>query len=133
MNSINGKTELIGRIYWDYDVDPKTILGKIEGSVESSPKELTRIFVRCFERLHWYDLVDIWGTEKCLEMLNEDTGSMIRPQLRERYETICSILHGKPVSFSKQGLKNRLGNLRPYLTRKWLLVEPVPPGSSILG
>jgi len=60
-----------------------------------------RILVRIFERLPWYDLVNLFGIDGLTRLLRKDVIARIRiGELREKYEFARKVLQGETVSFS---------------------------------
>lgn len=93
--------ELIRSVFWDYyytDSEIEKIVSEINSGVMSDEN----FFLRLLENLYWYDLTGIFPIKNLLPFLKNEILKKIRnKRLREEYETVKSILLGKPVPFSR--------------------------------
>jgi hypothetical protein len=92
---------LLKRVVWDYNLDP-VLLFRIS-SGENSPigyftKE--KALARIFERLQWYDLIELYGINFIRDNLTAGVINKIHNQeIRRKYELVRDYLQGKAVSF----------------------------------
>ncbi|SPD73147.1 conserved hypothetical protein [uncultured Desulfobacterium sp.] len=96
-------------LFWDYSVDPSEAYDVLMGRRHRIGHfDRERLLIRMFERLSWYDLLEILGPEGVRDALTPDIINKLRlPCLRERYEFISKILHAEPVSFTGWNPENR--------------------------
>lgn len=116
------KIKSIKGLFWDYVVDPQETLRHIEAA-DIDEISLRRLFVRCFERLKWDDVVDIWGIDRCLDMEGDEVRRMIRPQLRDKYDRIYAALHRKPIPLSRQDIEDIRRFIAPLLSHRWYCAQ----------
>lgn len=96
-------------LFWDYVVDPSEAYALLMGRRrQAGPFDRERLLIRLFERLSWYDLLEILGVEGVKETLTPEIIQKLRlPCMKERYEFIRSTLHAEPVSFTGWNPENR--------------------------
>ena len=95
--------------YWDYFIDPSEIYSIAAGK-RPAKGMLTKekILARLFERLSWYELLEIFGKEFLAVNLNDLVQQYIRnPDIQSRYESIRKILRREALSSSGWSDKNR--------------------------
>lgn len=87
-----------------------------------------RIRLRMLERLSWYELLEVLGTDAAIELAGSDLVARIRnPELRKKYEFISRVLSERIVSFTGWGveylqeIKHTLFSNRWYRSRQTLL------------
>jgi hypothetical protein len=96
------KYQALKNIFWDYDTG-KLFLDKIikYNYSDIDAYELRLIINRMFERLSWYELLDIMGLDQIKKYLTkENINRLHNKQLRDRYERIRKILFREPISVS---------------------------------
>lgn len=103
--TMDDKLIILKRIFWDYHDGSLPIVKAARGEFDSiGDYEFKIILNRMFERLNWYDLMDILGVDRIIKFLTKDNISRIRfSELRDRYEFIRKVLSGEPVSFAGWG------------------------------
>ena len=96
-------------LFWDYVVDPAEAYDVLMGKRrQAGPFDREKLLVRVFERLSWYDLLEVLGPEGVKNALTLEIIRKLRfPYLKERYEFIRRILHSEPVSFTGWNPENR--------------------------
>lgn len=98
-NRIN---RILKPILWDYDIDPEVFFRVATGEIASIGWfNRVRALLRIFERLGWYDLLDLFGISEISKYLDPGIISKIRfPELKEKYEFAGKVLRGEPVPFA---------------------------------
>jgi hypothetical protein len=96
-------------LFWDYVVDPAEACDVLMGRRrQAGPFDRERLLIRLFERLPWYDLLEILGPEGVKSALTPEIIHKLRfPYLKERYEFIRRTLHAETVSFTGWNPENR--------------------------
>ena len=99
------KYQKLKNIFWDYNVERLPLNKIVENDLKSiDDYELKFILNRMFERLSWYDLLEILGVSTIKYYLTQETISKIRfVELREKYEYLRKVLSGEPISFTGWG------------------------------
>ncbi len=97
--------KILTLILWDYNISPEQVLNVIEGRQTTCGHwDFEAIFIRMLERLSWYDLLHVLGSERIKENLTTEIILRIHNLgQRKRYERIRKILSGKAVSFTSWG------------------------------
>ncbi len=95
--------------FWDYNINPEEIylisLGK-KKDTKFFTKE--KILIRLFERLSWYEILDLFGREFLKKNLTPKLIKKIRnPNIRNRYELIRKILQGEALPATGWSAENR--------------------------
>lgn len=109
------------KIFWDYNI-PSEIFYKIINHQfnEIDKYELNLIIKRMFERLDWYDLLDILGKENIKLILTKEFIKKIRDiELRDKYERIRRILHGEALSISGWNIEDNKRIKPSILSNRW--------------
>ena len=96
---------IIEKILWDYHIPAENVYLVICGKKATCAHwDFDAIFIRLLERLNWYDLLHVFGLNKIKEELTaERIAKLYNPELKNHYERLQRILHGKPVPFTKWG------------------------------
>jgi hypothetical protein len=96
-------------ILWDYQIDPCDFFDVAIGKKDRTGSfNQAKALIRMFERLSWYDLVNLLGIEGLEKLLTKEIISRIRiKELRDKYEFARKILHKETVSFSGWGPEYR--------------------------
>jgi hypothetical protein len=118
--------QLLRPFFWDYDLDPYEVF-EVVMSERERVGSFTRetALIRLFERLSWYDILQLFGVEHVTALLTKELIRNIRfPELRERYELVRKILHGEPVSFSGWSPEYRQKIQRTLLSHRWYRTQP---------
>lgn len=99
------KYETIKKIFWDYHFEQLPVDKIISGNFSAITEyERNFIFRRMLERLTWYELLDILGTEKIKQLITREMISKLPDKaLRNKYEFIGRILSGENLSFTGWG------------------------------
>jgi hypothetical protein len=117
--------KLLQPILWDYQIDPYDFVEVAIGNkdrIGSFSQE--KALVRIFERLSWYDLINLFGIEQLTKLLTKQAISGIRiRELREKYEFARKILHGEAVSFSGGSPEYREKIRNSLLSDRWYRVK----------
>jgi hypothetical protein len=112
---------LLSPILWDYQIDPYEFFEVATGQrdhVGWFTRE--RAVLRMLERLAWYDLVRLFGTDELTRLLTKDLIGKIRIKaLQERYELVRKVLHGEPVSSSGWSPEYREKIQQTLLSHRW--------------
>ena len=109
-------------ILWDYQIDPIDFFDVAIGKkVRTGSFDQAKALIRMFERLSWYDLVNLFGIDGLAKLLTKEIITRIRiKELRDKYEFARKILHKETVSFSgwspeyREKIKHRLLSDRWY-------------------
>ena len=106
---------------WDYDVDPAEIEEVLAGRRNSAgPFDRGKLLVRLLERLSWYELLEMFGSEGIKEILTPQIINKLRfPFMRHKYEFIRKVLHGEPVSFTGWSDESRARVKTTILSNRW--------------
>ena len=94
------KLSLMRSLNWDYLDKHEDMLAVIEGRLESSGAfTQDKLFVRSLERLSWYRVVGLWGTEKIKKLYTPEIARRIWPkEKRGHLDFAVGILRREPVS-----------------------------------
>ena len=113
--------KLLQPLLWDYQLDPYGLFEIALGRQERiGTFTRAQVLVRLFERLAWYDLVQLFGIEVLTTLLTKEIINRLRfPELRTRYEFIRKVLHGEPVSFSGWSPEYRQRIRHTLLSHRW--------------
>ena len=113
--------KLLQPLLWDYQLDPYDLFEIALGRQERiGTFTRAQVLVRLFERLAWYDLVQLFGIEVLTTLLTKEIINRLRfPELRTRYEFIRKVLHGEPVSFSGWSPEYRQRIRHTLLSHRW--------------
>ena len=117
---------LLRPILWDYDLDPYEFY-EVAAGTRARLGMFTQdtALIRLFERLGWYDLIDLFGLDELTRLLTKERIAKLRiPELRERYELARKVLHGEPVSLSGWSPEYREKIRRTLLSHRWYRAEP---------
>ena len=116
---------LLRPFLWDYDIDPYEFY-EVAAGMRQRVGTFTQdtALIRLFERLGWYDLIDLFGLDGLKILLTKERIVRLRiPELRERYELARKVLHGEPVSFSGWSPEARERIRRTFLSDRWYRTE----------
>jgi len=96
---------VLKKIFWDYHTEKLPLEKIINGDFHSvDDYSFNLIIVRMFERLNWYDLIEILGLNKIRQLLTVDTIAKLHfTELRDKYEFLRKVLSGEDVSFTGWG------------------------------
>jgi hypothetical protein len=113
--------KILRPILWDYNIDPCELFEVAIGNKERIGSfNQKKALVRMFERLSWYDLINLFGIGQLTKLLTEEAISGIRiRELRERYEFVRKILYGETVSFSGWSPEYREKIRHTLLSDRW--------------
>ncbi|MDD5089937.1 MAG: hypothetical protein PHQ23_03380 [Candidatus Wallbacteria bacterium] len=112
-------------VIWDHDIDPLVFyhialgIKRPIGFLDS-----IRALVRILERLSWYDVLSLFGLDGVRTLITDEVIKSIRfKEIRERYEFIQGVLHGKAVSFSGWDPEYRKRIRHTLLSDRWYSTE----------
>jgi len=113
--------KLLKPIIWDYHTDPYEVFEAASGRKERAGYFTQETaLVRMLERLSWYDLINLFGTEGLTKLLTPKIISRIRiRELREKYEFARKVLQGESVSFSGWSPEYREKIRHTLLSHRW--------------
>src|SRR4030042_3301169 len=103
-NRLSEKTRrLLKRINWDYNIPEEDLYAVLIGKkTHAGHWDFEHLLIRMFERLRWYDLLDLLGRKTLQEKLVPEILTQIRStEKRKKYERLGKILRGEPVSFTR--------------------------------
>jgi len=117
--------KLLQPILWDYQIDSYDFFQVAIGNKDRIGSfTQKKALVRIFERLSWYDLINLFGIEQLTKLLTKQAISGIRiRELREKYEFARKILHGEAVSFSGWSPEYREKIRNSLLSDRWYRVK----------
>lgn len=118
-------SKILTPILWDTTIDPFVFYSLAIGEGENSRwLNQQSALIRIFERLNWYELIELFGIDLIKKHLTKNLIKKLRfPEMRERYEFIRKVLQGEVVSFSgwdteaSKQFKNTLLSDRWYRVR----------------
>ena len=113
--------KILKPILWDYQIDPYEFFEVATGKKERIGSfNQEKALIRMFERLFWYDLVNLFGIDGLAKLLSKELISRIRiKELREKYEFARKVLHGETVSFSGWSPEYREKIKHTLLSDRW--------------
>ena len=100
--SIEEKYSTLKKIFWDYNIDLLPLNKIVNMQFDIIDKyEFDLIINRMFERLGWFDLLDILGVDLLKKILTPGSINRLRSnELKDRYERIRRILFKEPLPLS---------------------------------
>jgi len=100
--SIEEKYSTLKKIFWDYNIDLLPLNKIVNMQFDIIDKyEFDLIINRMFERLGWFDLLDILGVDLLKKILTPGSIDRLRSnELKDRYERIRRILFKEPLPLS---------------------------------
>ncbi len=120
-------TKDLKKYFWDYNIDFKNLERYLENK-SNYDLETELILKRLFERMYWYDLIDLFGIERIKEILTKEFISKIHNKERkQRLEFARRILHKEPIpptGWNPEAVKrnkNTILSNRWYSTKQTLL------------
>ena len=115
------KLDLMKSLNWDYLDKHEDMLAVIEGRLESSGAfNQEKLFVRSMERLCWYYLIDLWGTEKIKYLYTQEIAKRIWPKERRwLYDYAIRVLRKEPLPSTRWGDENYKQMWRPVFSNRW--------------
>lgn len=118
--------DILKPVLWDYNINVNDFYDVATGVRERvGGFDQQRALVRVFERLDWYDILEVFGIQFVEEHLTPDIISRIRfADLRKRYDIIRRILHGEPVSFAGWSVATAERARNAVLSNRWYRTEP---------
>ena len=112
---------VLKNIFWDYNADLlplAKVIGRDLNYIDDYDFNL--IFKRMFERLSWYELLDILGIDIIKKLLTPERTSKLRSkELRYRYERIRRILFKEPLPFTGWDPEYRKRIKATLLSNRW--------------
>ena len=126
MDTAEEKYQALKNIFWDYNIELLPLKNIVDGQLKSlNEYERELIINRMFERLSWYDLLDILGLTVIKEYLTQETISRIRfPELRAKYEYLRRVLSGEPLSFTGWGDAYYSKIRHTLFSNRWYSIKP---------
>ncbi|MEJ5350700.1 MAG: hypothetical protein WHS65_03815 [Melioribacteraceae bacterium] len=120
MNYIE-KYNALKNIFWDYKIENLPIDKIINHEFDSiDTYEFNLIIKRMFERLTWYELIDILGMDNIQKLLTDDLIKRIYPkELRDKYERIRRILRKEIISDAGWNSTNHKRIRASILSNRW--------------
>jgi len=114
---MSGKQEIIDKVFWDYRITPEQVDAARTGKGWDTGEFILR---RLFDRLDWYELIDLLGMERIKACLTPEFIQTLRTiDLREKYEYIRNILQGQAVSVPGWSDANRRRRRHSLLSDRW--------------
>lgn len=109
--------KILKQIFWDVNVGIEDVNNAKTGEGWETNEYILR---RLFERLSWYEIIDLLGISRIKEILTPLFIQKLRTeQLRKKYEFVRQILHGETVSISGWGVENRKRMRYTLLSDRW--------------
>lgn len=113
--------ETLDPIFWDYDVD---VIQLYLITLEQEPGYafLTREYIlkRILERVPWYSILKLYGKDYLIHNLTHELIEKIRDrEIRNRYELVRKVLHGKPLPPTGWSAENRSRLKNSLLSDRW--------------
>jgi hypothetical protein len=112
-------------VVWDYDVDPYDLYEVAVGTRGAIGHfDAERVLLRMLERLSWYDVLDLLGTERLRTRLTPLLIARIRHEgVRERYEYVRRLLQGEALPLSGWDPASRAKVRDSLLSDRWYRAE----------
>ena len=116
--------KILQPIIWDYNIDPSDFYAIASGKKQIAGIRRESVLIRMLERLFWYDLLKLFGTDGMAELLTPGliAGLRIKEQ-REKYELARKVLQGESVSFSGWSPEYREKIRHTLLSDRWYRTE----------
>ena len=98
--------KLLQPFIWEYFIDPLDVYILVRGktigeSTSGSVFNQETMFIRLLERMPWFQLLEVFGITFLKKRITQRIIKKLRdPLLREHYESVRCILHGKTLPFS---------------------------------
>ena len=120
------KLSLMRSLNWDYLDKHEDMLAVIEGKLKTSGAfTQDKLFVRSLERLSWYRIVGLWGTEKIKELYTPEIARQIWPkEMKNIYDFAVAILRREPVPPARWGDEHYKQMQRPVFSNRWYSAKP---------
>jgi len=120
MNYIE-KYNALKNIFWDYQIEKLPIDKIINHEFDSIDMyEFNLIIKRMFERLTWYELIDILGIDIIKKLLTDEFIKRIYPkELRDKYERIRRILRKEIISDAGWNSTNHKRIRASIISNRW--------------
>jgi hypothetical protein len=115
------KLKILQSIFWDYNANLLPLDKIISRELNKIDEYDLRIIInRIFERLNWYDILDILGLDIIKNLLeNEKLLITKNKKLKEKYERLRRILFKKPLSISGWDIENNQRIKFTLLSNRW--------------
>ena len=117
--------DIMRHVVWDYDVDPYELYEVAVGTRDAIGHfDAERVLLRMLERLSWYDVLDLLGTERLRTRLTTLLIARIRHEdVRERYEYVRRLLQGEALPLSGWDPASRAKVRDSLLSDRWYRAE----------
>jgi len=107
-------------LIWDYQLDAGTFYLVSIGRKVLAGLSQQQALLRIFERLNWYNILDLYDVAFLKEQLTPELIGKIRfPETRKKYEIIRKLLFGEPVSFAGWSAETRQRAQDTVLSDRW--------------
>jgi len=115
------RVKMFRRIFWDYNFEASRLMDilseKDQGNTWFNRES---VLIRMFERLSWYELLEIFGEKEIITILSDPFIQRLRhPALKRKYEVIRQILQGKTLSVSGWDNAHRKRLQNTILSHRW--------------
>ncbi len=120
------KEMILKSIYWDYDINPATLLSVLNGEKEEIKDFLTkeRILLRMAERLSWLEITGILEKSQLKDLVTNKLIEKLRqPELKEKYEFIRKVLSGETLPLTGWGVEYYQKIKHTLLSDRWYRTE----------
>ncbi|MCS7053971.1 MAG: hypothetical protein NZM09_09610 [Ignavibacterium sp.] len=101
MNQQN-KLKLLQTIFWDYNTNLLPLENIISRELDKIDNYTLKFIInRIFERLNWYEILDLLGLELIKSILKDKTIlNLHNTELKDKYERLRRILFNEPLPFT---------------------------------
>lgn len=111
---------LLKPLVWDYRMDAKTFYLVSIGRKIIAGLSQQQALLRIFERLNWYNILDLFDVVFIKEQLTPELIGKFRfPDTRKKYEIIRKLLFREPVSFAGWSAETRQRAKDTVLSDRW--------------
>ena len=120
------KLNLMRSLNWDYLDTHEEMLAVIEDKQKTSGAfTRDKLFVRSLERLHWEDVVGLWGVEAIKELYTPEIAKRIWPKERRyHFDFALKVLRREPLPTAKWGDEHYKKMWRPVFSNRWYSAKP---------
>ena len=121
MEKIDQFNSVLHRIFWDYNYDISEMNDIISGKNPGNPW-LNRNYIlrRMFERLSWYELLELLGEKEIISILTDSfIAGLKEAGLRRKYELIRQLLRGQTLSLSGWDNAHRKRLQNSLFSHRW--------------
>jgi hypothetical protein len=115
------KLKILQSIFWDYNINLLPLDKIISKELDKIDEYDLRIIInRIFERLNWYEILEILGLDLIKNLLeNQTILNTKNRKLKEKYERLRRILFKEPLPASGWDIENYQGTKFTLLSDRW--------------